>query len=348
VTIVSDLCRFPVHQTLRSNHPTPKGFANRLMTQADAKNRNNSRYGPNQRNGNAGFGWGTRTGRDDNRVRPEPEHLVWSERIIPVYGRLGTELAGILHEVVGEAVVVVENQKHRLPLSSAVVSDAQSMPGGICSPKAFSAERIQKPALPFGDRLLGLLGLSGHRVGAPLFRFGGGIRPRFYCVTDRIIVIVPKITLLEVAHDILWQEQRNTDFARVEDGLPEFLKTRRRVVLVEAGEHPARHWSDVEIHIVGRVLVTEIGSETTAAQALRDGRIGQPDLELNRGDVLRHCPLENYLADGAQLLAVQLERNECDRHGKWASSLNHISNSPGALTRQGDADHANGEDGDGT
>jgi hypothetical protein len=252
------------------------------------------------------------------------------------------------------------------------------MPGGICSPKSLSAERIQKltllcsdvvggpfrlyrngivaflaerienPAPSFGNRLLNLLGLSGHRVRAPLLCVCGRVRPRFYCVAERIIVIVPKITLLEVAHDILWQEQRNTDFARLEDGMPEFLKVRGRVVLAEAGEHPARHWSDVEIHIVRRVLVTEIGSETTASQALRDGRIGQLDLELNRGDVLRHCPLENYLADGAELLAVELERNECHGDGKWAGSLDHISDPPYASARQGDADHANSEDGDGT
>jgi hypothetical protein len=222
------------------------------------------------------------------------------------------------------------------------------LPSGIPSSEALPPEGIDEQTLAQSNPVRRPLCLSSHRVGPPLFLIGGGIRLGFYGVADGIIVIVSKITLLEVAHDILWQQQRNTDSARLEDGLPEFLKSRGRVVLVQTGEHPARHRSDVEIYVVGRVLVAEVGSETTATETLRDGRIRQLDLDLNRGDVLRRRPLENYLADGAELLAIQLERNECDWYGKRASPLHHISDPACALASQGDADHSNGEDGGGT
>src|SRR6185437_707925 len=88
------------------------GLADRLVAEAHAERRNGRAPPPNRIDGHAGLGRRARPGRNDNRRRRQLPDLVDGDGVVPTDGRLGPQLAEILHEVVGERVVVVDDEEH--------------------------------------------------------------------------------------------------------------------------------------------------------------------------------------------------------------------------------------------
>src|SRR5207244_11774264 len=57
----------------------------------------------------------TRPGRDDDPLRPQRLHLRHADLVVPPHLHRRPQLAQVLVEVVGERVVVIEQQDHRAP-----------------------------------------------------------------------------------------------------------------------------------------------------------------------------------------------------------------------------------------
>ena len=103
----------PVHQPLGPHHPATEGFADGLMSQAHAEQRHaRRRRRPHQWHADARLAWGAGAGRNDDGRRVERERPLGIQRVVPVDHRIGAQLACVLDQVVGEAVVVVEDEKH--------------------------------------------------------------------------------------------------------------------------------------------------------------------------------------------------------------------------------------------
>src|SRR4051812_28658180 len=61
---------------------------------------------------NAGFVWRARTGRDDDFLGLHCGDFVDGDFVVALYHGHSAEFPEVLHEVVGEAVVVIDDQEH--------------------------------------------------------------------------------------------------------------------------------------------------------------------------------------------------------------------------------------------
>ena len=95
------------------HHVAAIGLADALVAQADAQDGRGRAHALDDLQRDTGFVRGARTGRDDDAFRRELLYLVHRQRIIAHHHDLGPQRLQVLHEVVGEAVVVVEHQEHR-------------------------------------------------------------------------------------------------------------------------------------------------------------------------------------------------------------------------------------------
>src|ERR1700691_2937009 len=71
-----------------------------------------------QRNADARLLRGTRSGGKDNALRLEVINLFYGYLVVAADDHLSTQLTHVLHQVVGERVVVVENEYHTRHLFS--------------------------------------------------------------------------------------------------------------------------------------------------------------------------------------------------------------------------------------
>src|SRR5579862_2612204 len=61
-----------------------------------------------------GFPWCAWARRDDDSGGRHPRDLVEAGLIVAAHRNLGAQLANVLHQVVGEGIVIVQNQDHSL------------------------------------------------------------------------------------------------------------------------------------------------------------------------------------------------------------------------------------------
>jgi len=111
--VVADLAGLAMHQPGRPlDHPA-EGLADRLVPEADPEQgRALAGGGADQREADAGLGGRARPGRDDEVVGLLRHHLLDRAFVIAVDRHLGTQLPQVLDEVVGEAVIVVDDDQH--------------------------------------------------------------------------------------------------------------------------------------------------------------------------------------------------------------------------------------------
>ena len=105
-----------VHHVLRAADAPAEGLPDRLVAKAYAEDRYLPGEALNQRHANAGLVRRAGTRRDDDRLRFPRRDFCERNRIVAMDVHIRTELAQILDEVVGEAVVVVDHQKHGGPV----------------------------------------------------------------------------------------------------------------------------------------------------------------------------------------------------------------------------------------
>ena len=120
-----DLRGFAVHHALRVNDLHPEHFSDRLVAEADAEHRDllaGARL--DEVRENSGFRRLPRAGRKNERIGAESEHLLRGRAVVADGHHLSPEHLQVLHDVVGEGVVVVEHDELHdffFPLSFGVV-----------------------------------------------------------------------------------------------------------------------------------------------------------------------------------------------------------------------------------
>ena len=90
----------------------PKRLDDRLVAEADAERRNPRPEPPDHVDRDAGVGRPAGAGGDDDVRRRELLRFVGRDRIVPEHAHLRAELLEEVHEVVGERVVVVDDEEH--------------------------------------------------------------------------------------------------------------------------------------------------------------------------------------------------------------------------------------------
>ena len=101
-----------VHHARGANHRAAERFADRLMTEAHAEDRQPAREVFEQRHAEACIGRSARARRQADAIGLHRLDVLDRHEIVAHDPDLFTELAEVLDEVVGEAVVVVDHQQH--------------------------------------------------------------------------------------------------------------------------------------------------------------------------------------------------------------------------------------------
>src|SRR4029079_12950408 len=101
-----------MHDPIGTNDNAAVRFTNRLVPEANTENRNRASPTANQWHADARLRRRARARGDDDRLRRQVADGFNVDGVVPTNLDLGSELAEVLNEVVGEGVVVVENEKH--------------------------------------------------------------------------------------------------------------------------------------------------------------------------------------------------------------------------------------------
>src|SRR5262245_4949212 len=103
----------------RPHHSAAKGLANGLMTETNTEYRQLLTEMLKHVDGNAGVVRSSGTRRDDDSIRPQGRFDFGNRYfIVPAYLNALAQFTEILDQVVGERIVVVDNQKHcRFPIA---------------------------------------------------------------------------------------------------------------------------------------------------------------------------------------------------------------------------------------
>src|SRR5512133_2904466 len=109
-----------VHHPARMHDAAAEGLAYRLMPEAYAEYRQPAGELADQGDRDAGFAWGARPGGDDDARGVQRRDAFDVDGVVAHHPHLVAEFAEILHQVVGEGIVVVDHQQH--DQSSSLVS----------------------------------------------------------------------------------------------------------------------------------------------------------------------------------------------------------------------------------
>ncbi len=91
---------------------TAEGEADRLMAETDTEDWHPLAQAPDDFERDSGALRPAGAGRDDDPIRSHRDHLVNRRPVVTAYPHLGTQFAEVLDEVVGERVVVVDDEDH--------------------------------------------------------------------------------------------------------------------------------------------------------------------------------------------------------------------------------------------
>ena len=113
LTCVVHRAHLAVNDLMAAHHIAPEGLTNRLMPQTHAKQRN-ARLGSSKRQGQANSRrrWVARAGGQHNCLWSQGHGRLHIHRIVAHHADIRPQLAQIMHEVVGKAVVVVDQKQH--------------------------------------------------------------------------------------------------------------------------------------------------------------------------------------------------------------------------------------------
>src|SRR5260370_3197808 len=108
---MEDGAELAMHGLRRANDVAAEDLANRLMAKTDAEDRKIA-GAADEVEADAGAVGVARSWRDDDTLRPQGERRLDGHGVVALHHDLGTELAEIVAEVVDEAVVIIDEQKH--------------------------------------------------------------------------------------------------------------------------------------------------------------------------------------------------------------------------------------------
>src|ERR1700720_3469831 len=101
-----------VHQPARAHDFPAVRFADGLVPETNAKDRNRLSPAPYRRNADSSFRWRAGSRRDDHARHAQPSNVVDTDLVVALHDGILAELAQILNEIVGEGVVVIEDEEH--------------------------------------------------------------------------------------------------------------------------------------------------------------------------------------------------------------------------------------------
>src|SRR5205814_10556877 len=100
------------HRRLRATHDAAIDDADRLVTKTHAQQRRRRPEAANYVDRDACVLGSAGAWRDDDLIRRHRADLVEPDLVVAAHAYGGPELAEVLHEVVGERVVVIDDQNH--------------------------------------------------------------------------------------------------------------------------------------------------------------------------------------------------------------------------------------------
>ena len=103
-----------MHEALRTHDLPAERLAERLMAQTHAEDRQFVHEVADHRNAHARIGRRSRSRGDDDPARAEALDLLDRHLVVATHLRHRSQLSHILDQVVGERVVIVENEDHAL------------------------------------------------------------------------------------------------------------------------------------------------------------------------------------------------------------------------------------------
>ena len=112
LAVVRDAAGFAVHELRGADDVASEGCADGLVAEADSEDGPLAGEALNERDENAGVLRRAGAGREHEPLGREGFDLVDRELIVAADDHFGAEFAHVLHQVVGEGVVVVENKDH--------------------------------------------------------------------------------------------------------------------------------------------------------------------------------------------------------------------------------------------
>ena len=112
--IVADLAGLAVHEAGCADDAAAKGLADGLMAEADAQNGKLAGETANQFDADAGFARSAGAGRNDDALGAEGGDLVESDLVVAADEELLAHLAEDLGQVVGERIIIVDEEEHGL------------------------------------------------------------------------------------------------------------------------------------------------------------------------------------------------------------------------------------------
>ena len=110
---MADRARLAVDEPLRGADLAPECLHDRLVAEADAERRHARPEAPHDLDRRAGVARAPRPRRDQDMAWRQLLGRVRVDRVVPVHGDLAPERAEQVREVVGEGVVVVDEENHR-------------------------------------------------------------------------------------------------------------------------------------------------------------------------------------------------------------------------------------------
>src|SRR6185437_12363303 len=96
--------------------------------EADAEDRCGRREAVDDGKADAGLARRFRPGRKQDRLRREAFYLFEADLVVAIDDRLGAELADIVNEVIGEAVVVIDDEEFHGSVPARSAENAMSLP----------------------------------------------------------------------------------------------------------------------------------------------------------------------------------------------------------------------------
>jgi len=103
-----------VHDLASTHYIATEGLADALMAKANAEDRQLAGEMANQFQRDARLVGRAGAWRDDDALRVQGLDLGNAEFIVAHDSDIGTELAEVLHHVVGKGVVVIQHQQHKM------------------------------------------------------------------------------------------------------------------------------------------------------------------------------------------------------------------------------------------
>src|SRR2546425_11110713 len=112
LAVVKNLACFPVHERRGSNDLASEYFTDGLMAEANTEYRNRFMKAPDNIFGYSRIRRCARARRNDNARRFQALYFFQCDLVIPEYVQFFAKLAQVLHQVIGERVVIIDNENH--------------------------------------------------------------------------------------------------------------------------------------------------------------------------------------------------------------------------------------------